>query len=129
MGRWNGEEGIDGTGPKKQKIQPRAITSTSSDSWLKRLTPSSSMWNRTLRCLRRVRVGECGLREPGVGETATLFLPMILVLLLQFEKLKLVATGKRPPSSRCPVQLPFCLLLIINPTSLCIWRFKKDHLN
>jgi hypothetical protein len=38
-----------------------------------------------------VRTGECGLREPGVGETATLFLPKILVLLLQFEKLKLVA--------------------------------------
>jgi hypothetical protein len=104
MGRWNGEEGIDGTGPKKQKIQPRAITSTSSDSWLKRLTPSSSMWNRTLRCLRRVRVGECGLREPGVGETATLFRPKIIAPLPQFEQLKLLA---REPffSSPCPIAI------------------------
>jgi len=82
-----------------------------------RLT-ASSMWNRTLRCLRRVRTGECGLREPGVGETATLFLPKILVLLLQFEKLKLVA---REPffASLCPIAIspfacykPYCSLCL-----------------
>jgi hypothetical protein len=52
-----------------------------------------------------VHTGECGLREPGVGETATLFLPKILVLLLQFEKLKLVA---REPffASPCPIAIP-----------------------
>ena len=69
--------------------------------------------------MRRVRAGECGLLGPGVGETATLFLPRILVLLLQFEKLKLVA---RDPflASPCPIAIfPLCLL---NPTTaLGLW--------
>ena len=65
----------------------------------------SSMWNLMLRCLRRVRTGECGPEGLGAGETATLFLPRILVLPL-LGKLKLVA--RDPFGMVCPIAIsPF----------------------
>jgi hypothetical protein len=68
----------------------------------------SSMWNLMLRCLRRVRTGECGPEGLGAGETATLFLPKILVLPL-LGKLKLVA--RVPFGIFCPIAIfPFRLL-------------------
>ena len=85
------------------------------------------MWNRTLRCLRRVRAGECGLLGPGVGKTATLFLPRILVLLLQFEKLKLVA---RDPFLASPCPIAIFPPLLVKPY-YCSWSLviQDNHLS
>ena len=68
----------------------------------------SSIWNLMLRCLRRGRTGESGPEGLGAGETATLFLPKILVLPL-LGKLKLVA--RDPFGMVCPIAIfPFRLL-------------------
>jgi hypothetical protein len=70
------------------------------------------MWNLMLRCLRRARTGECGPEGLGAGETATLFLPRILVLPL-LGKLRLVARvpfGMLCPTAIFPLSIaePYC---------------------